>query len=375
MGVFSLTTCESLYQWGELINRLSSFSFSDKQIEEIGNKVMHSMEIVLLHLTSSDVIELSHFLSRTYFLYPEFASTVIIDHINDYEMFLSKNIKKAFEIFDFNFLSIICRINYWGKYKPSALQKKVTKELVRIFPEKEFAQYISCSIPRYWRSIYEIMWLIRSADQCKARRIANLIELLSLDEVTTELWPTTSKDLYLLIYSIALGDEGLAKKYVHSKTHLIRELQLPFVEISPEDTVSLLENGATIHLLKDCHYKTIIEAIESLEKYNSDIAKRIVESNTYEFKNAIDEISEIAVRDDSFLKMLRLLETHYSDLFHKILSKINIGSVSNIVKRIRGTEKGSRKHIAMLNRILMLLSQNAPESVSKQLLAIKAKKI
>lgn len=314
-----------LYSWGELVNRLT-ISFR-KDADTVFYEAFHS---TIDHLTgkasSRSIIGLSTFFSRVVHLSPEYVHAAVRKLIPIYRTTFKKNMDKAIEIFMSDFLGYICGMGWWSS-RSTVTQKQTALALVNALPEKEFANTISDSYPRDWRTINDIICLIAKYDQKKARNIVCQVDTQKLSDMAKDVWDEPH-DIVHLSSALAIGSSRIAKQFIEHNRDRIHVMFSPLVAMAPQCAVELFKRNVRIDLMTEHWWDCSYHALKALIKVDSQITSQILLQNIPVIAERINDIHAHYMWDRYCVDFVQLISNFNPAVFEQLLAMLDENKIS-----------------------------------------------
>lgn len=310
-----------LYAWGRLFNRLL-YSFSKKEYLSIGKLFELSIERLASKATISNIEGVTSFYCSIMHTNEEAVRSAIEKLIPLYDMYFKKDMYRAIELFDFDFLGYVCGLSLLGRYRASKAQKKSAQLIVSVIPEKEFAETISKCLPRDWHSVNPIMMLIGRYDTEKAKRIVNLIDMNSLGEKAKDSWES-SHEISELCDILYIGNYKVARRFIEDNMDKIHIMYSTFVMMSPKLAIKAFEKGIEVELVTEHWWEVSLFALKELLRIDSEKARGILTKNIPKFIEKINSITALEFNERYCLDFWLLVYKSAPEVIELITSSID----------------------------------------------------
>ena len=359
-----------LYDWGNLINRLCFNAEHDKK-ESIFSSLIPAIINVSQSVTANNVEVYFAFLTRLYYLNPKICSELLVKKINEFRSLLMTDFIKGYSVFDFEFLSSFCGLNYFKKITRTKEQKKISKKLIDILPVGQFAKYVENSKPRDWHGLYDILRLLIITNSVKIEEVVNNIDYNNLIKVTAKYWQKTDNGLHLLFAFIAYGSIERAKVFFDANKDKIEELDLPFIKFLPQESIELFSKGVKINLFEQGWVDETLLTIKSMEVCNKSLTEKILYSTMDQSISYVENISYLTFELDKALNLLEYLATNYTNVFYDLCSRINIEKFSNSATEFLNDSRTAEREIKRFRKFVDLIALQSSEDNVKLLRQVK----
>lgn len=329
-----------LYAWGRLYNRLL-YSFPKKEYLSIGKLFQLSVERLSNKATISNIEGLTSFFCFIIHTNEEAVRNAIEKLLPLYSLYLKKDMYKAIDMFDFDFLGYVCGLSLLGRYRASKAQKKSAQLIVSVIPEKELAETISNCLPRDWHSINPIMTLIGRYDLEKAKRIVNLIDMNSLAEKTKDSWEN-SHEISELCEILYIGDRKKSRRFIEDNMDKIHIMYSPLVMMSPRTAIQAFEKGVEIEMVTEHGWKVSLFALKDLLRIDSEKTKEILQQNVPKFIEKINSNTALEFNERYCLDFWLLINKCAPEILESIISAIDAEKIKSNWNKgaiYRGKEK------------------------------------
>ena len=316
-----------LYAWGKLFNRLL-YSLSKKEYLAIGKLLQLSIEGLSGKATISNIEGVTSFFCSIMHTNEEAVRSAIEKLIPLYGMYFKKDMYKAIELFDFDFLGYVCGLSLLGRYHASKAQKKSAQLVVSIIPEKEFAEAISKCLPRDWHSVNPIMRLIGRYDIKKAKRIVNLINMDSIAEIAKDSWGN-SHEISELCEILYIGNYKVARRFIEDNMNKIHIMYSTFVMMSPRLAIKAFEKGVEVELVTEHWWEVSLFALKELLRIDNEKAKGILKQNVPKFVEKINSITALEFNERYCLDFWLLINRIAPEILQLIIDGVDTEKIRN----------------------------------------------
>lgn len=371
--VFQFSECpiEKFYLWGYFFNRLM-FGIEDEESHDFSE----NLKPILLEKAKETNVENIYtfilFLSDLYFIDTEFISGIVSGTIDKLKLLFSKDIQKAVELLDIQFMMTFCGEGIFSKIKRTESQKRISKQIVQIIPVEKFSNYISNSSPKEWRRIFEIMRLIYYSDKRKAYKIVAAVDLTKNNFVRKAL-VKTDNDLHLLFTPMALCNSEKARTYLIENRNLIECFHLPFLPIAPDLAIELYNEGKSIILFENgWHWETlaILQTWTALDRIK---AERILNGEYRQFVDELENFSILDFNDEiSLLEIFNFMSENYETILNQIVSDADSKKIEKQKQNALHDFRIKKSIVRKINALLRLLANHASSKKREELLGIIA---
>lgn len=369
LSQISACSIEKLHLWGNFINRLT-FGYDIDECQ----KFSEQLKPILLEKTNETQVENIYnfilFLCDLYHIAPELISDILSGAIDKLRLLFLKNIQKAVDLLDVQFMMNFCGEELFSKIKRTESQKTISKKIVQIIPVKEFSNYISNSSPKKWRRIFEIMRLIYFTDKRKA---CNIITAVNLSENTyvKKALVKTDNDLHLLFTAMSLCDLDKTRSYLVENKDLIEVLHLPFIPIIPDLTMQLYNKGVPIYLFENGWHWETLATLQSLSSIDKEETEKILNEEYPQFIHELENFSIIDFESDGyFIDVFQYIAENYKQIFSKIVDGVNIEKIRKQKQGVLNDFRIKKSIVKKLNSLLGLLAANASGKKQEELMQI-----
>lgn len=347
------------YVWGKLCNRLVC-SLSKKEYLFIG-KCLETVIEKFTNMASFENLErLTSFYCSVIHTNEGAVRQSIEKIIPLYGAYFKKDMCKAIEIFDFDFLRYMCGLNLLGGCHASKEQKKSAQQFVSVIPEKEFANTISDSLPRDWHSINPIMTVIGRYDSEKAKRIVNLIDRKSLDERARDSW-RNAYEISELCEILYIGERKIAQKFIEDNTDKINVMYSFFIMVAPRIAIQVFESGVEVELVTEHWWGVSLFALKELLKIDNEKTKKILQQNIPKLVEKINSVTALDFNERYCLDFWLLISKCAPEILKTIIGLIDTQQVKNNWNRgtiYRGKEKQVENRRKQFWGIMMLSDES-----------------
>lgn len=329
-----------LYAWGRLFNRLL-YSFPKKEYLSIGKLFQLSIERLSNKAAISNIEGLTRFFCFIMHTNEEAVRNAIEKLIPLYSLYFKKDMYKAIELFDFDFLGYVCGLSLLGRHRASKAQKKSAQLIVSVIPEKEFAETISKCLPRDWHSVNPIMSLIGRYDIEKAKRIVNLIDMSSLAENAKDSWGN-SYEISELCEILYIGNYKVARRFIEDNMDKIHIMYSSFVMMSPRTAIKAFEKGVEVELVTEHWWEVSLFALKELLRIDNEKTREILQKNVPKFIEKINSITALEFNESYCLDFWLLIYKSAPEILESIISAIDAEKIKSNWNRgviYRGKEK------------------------------------
>lgn len=349
----------NLYAWGELVNRLTAFFPRGKEIT-FAKKLHSTIDKLVAKVNIANIGGLSEFFSSISHLSSGYVHNAINSIAPLYKTFFQNDMLHATEIFDLDFLTYICGMNFFGRNHPTTEQQQTARILVEVIPEREFANMMSTGYPRYWRRIYDIMWLINKYSEGKAKKIVSLVDIEKLTEKAKDTW-SQPDDIIYLCSTLAIGDSRIARHFIEYNSHRLQEIYSPLIMIAPKCTVELFKRGISVDLMTNHWWEYSYRAFQSLIRIDTLATKKILYKNLSRIAEYLNSISAYDIESGYCLKFVQKVHDFDLSIFLKLVEEIDMAKMrENWVKSYEGSFK--KKQIKKrFEKLLELLTKQVIE--------------
>lgn len=317
----------NLYVWGELCNRLLC-SLPKKEYMLVGEKLEPVIKSFANKASLANIEDLTHFFCSIIHVNEEGVRKAIENILPVYGMYFHKDMYKAIDLFDFQFLGYICGLNLLGRYRASKAQKKSAELIVSVIPEEEFAETISKCLPRDWHSVNPVMMLIGIYDIDKAKRIVDLIDLKKLAEKAKDSWEN-SFEISELCEILYIGNRKLARRFIEDNIDKIHIVYSSFVMIHPRIAIQAYENGVEVELSTEHWWEVSLFALKELLRIDGEKARGIIQQNVPKFIEKINSITALEFNDRYCLEFWTLIYKSAPESFESIVGAIDSKKVKS----------------------------------------------
>lgn len=318
-------TAPKLYSWGKLVERLA-IGFN-KYADVSAYEAFHaSLDTLVCKATSKNIIDLSNFFSQVVHLSPEYVHAAIRKLIPVYQTAFKTNMSGSLEIFLSDFLGYICGMGWWSS-RPTKTQKETALALVTAIPEEEFANTISNSYPRDWRTIFDIICLISKYDQKKARNTISKVDTQKLSDMAKDVWED-SDDILHLCCALANGSNRIARQFVERNQDRIHVMYSPLVAIAPQCAVELFERRIRIDIMSEHWWYYSYHALKELIKADSNVATQILAQSIPVIAERLNAIHAHYMEDRYCLAFIQLVFDFDPAAFDQLLEKLDESKIA-----------------------------------------------
>lgn len=359
-----------LYAWGNLINRLC-FNLDYDKRENIFQLLLPSIKKISQSITDNNVDDYFFFLTRLYYFNPKICSELFVEKINELRDLLITDFIKGYSIFDIEFLSSFCGLNYFNKITRTKEQREVSKKLISVLPVGQIAKYVEYSKPRDWQGLYDLLRLLIVSKSVKLKEVVNIIDYNILNKGTAKYWQKTDNRLHLLFAFIAYGNIEKARVFFNTNKDKIEELDLPFIKFLPQESIDLFSKGVKIILFEQGWCDETLLAIKSLELYSTNVTEKILYSTIEQSILWIEEISYLTFDSNSALKLLEYFSTDYTKFFSDLCQRINIEKLFISATRFINDSRTTEKEIKRFRKFIDLIASHSSESNVESLKRLK----
>ena len=317
----------NMYAWGQLLNRLTCF-FSKQEYVQFRETLTPVVVEIRSKTTVSSIADLSDFLCSIAHLAPSCVHETVRVLMPVYKDYFKNDMIHALDLFDFNFFLYICGISLLGGHRATKEERETAEALVAALPVAEFASAISNSLPRNWRSIFEIICLVRQYYKQKAKNIITLVDIDRLSDTAKDSWCDYAEIADICV-GLQTGDCKMARRFVEYNRDRIQIMYSPLAMIAPQCATSLFKDGVTVELMTGHWWKISFHALMELIKADGTAAKAILFSNITAIINRLNDSFAIDFDDDSCLTFLRLVRECDENIFEKIIATLNCETISD----------------------------------------------
>lgn len=311
----------NLYAWGELFNRLFC-SLPKKELLVIGKQLEFTIQRLTSKASLANIESLTSFLCSIVHINEEVVHKSIEELISIYGLYFQKDMYKAIDMFDFEFLGYICGLDLLGKHRISKLQSKSAQLIVSVIPEKEFAGTISRCFPRDWHSIHPIMVLVGRCDLGKARRIVDLIDMDSLNKIAKDSWDN-SHEISELCDILYIGERKVAQKFIENNMDKIPIMYSSFVMIAPRMAMQAFDRGIEIELVTEHWWDVSLFVLKKLLKIDHAKTSKIILQNVPKFIEKINSLTALEFNERHCLEFWLLINKSTPEIFESIINEID----------------------------------------------------
>ena len=362
---------QSLYSWGKLINRLVN-GFSQKDMAVISPRFEEAIGKILPGINSQNLDSMSSFLSSTAFLIPHRIPVVVERILPLYEQYFKSDISNAIYIFDFEFLLYVCGISLLGGHRATDEEKKTSRMLVSVIPDKEFGQMISNSEPRRWHQIYDMMILVGKYDKKKAKQIIDGVNLTSLSEIASDYWNTRDSDIIRLCIGLHIGNRKKAEQFVMANQRCIKRYSAYLACIAPACAIQSFHEGVPIDLASAKRWEIEYLALRELIKCDKQVADEILHSDLDNIIAQLNKLSSFDFQDEFCRIFLQQIQTENRSALMEILSRIDPNAILDKWPKDFSDKRPRGKYIERYRKFLdFLLENETPLEVTKALAEVR----
>lgn len=255
------------YAWGRMFNRGLAL-LRRKECIVYSDAIYELVKALISNATMHNVVEITSFLCSISFLIPVRLHKLIKKLVSLYEQCFSANIEGIKDILSYDFISIICGVDFWDNRKPLPEQENTAKAIINVIPDVKLANYISNSNMQEWISIRYILYFLYYFDFKKYSIVIKQLELSQLSNMTRYSWDRCY-EVSMIIETLATADVSIAKDYIVMNTERIEHLYPAMIIIDPDFAIKLnVEKGRKLDLTAGESWEDRMVALKALSKTN-----------------------------------------------------------------------------------------------------------
>lgn len=341
----------NLYSWGELVNRLTAFFPRGKKIA-FSDRLHSTIDKLVTKASSKSIGGLSNFFSSIVHLSPKYIHDAVRELAPVYKAFFTKDMIRATEVFDFDFLGYICGMSLLGGHRTTKEEQKTSLILVESIPEKEFAEAISTCYPRDWDRVYDIMCLIGKYQREKAQRIVSLVDTGKITEMAKDTW-NNPHDIVRICSALAIGDNKTARKFIEDNRSRIKTMYSPLIIIAPKCAIEMFSQGISVDLMTGHWWYYSYCALRELIRVDATATKEILCTNISVIAGQLNKVSTYDMEKSHCLKFIKLLHDFDLTIFDTLVQQIDILKLKDSWDK---SYRGSFKQVQVKERYEKLLA-------------------
>jgi hypothetical protein len=271
------------YVWGYILGRLVNaasedwlmqlkISIDSSSIEQLFLNVdINAQDISSLDVLAEGISSLNHSLGIKLI---ELAVPKIAEAIN-------KNIIKFNDITHILWFVLGFAPDFLRHDEPSKDQRIVALKLADAINVEAFAQFISNSSRREWKTYADFIKFLNEVMPEKANQIADLIDLDIVDNNSKNLWIDLPHELMYLIAILATGNEEHARSWINQHSSELENLYPQIVAIAPEAAINLLNQGYKLDLtlVDSVNWGLATLTIKRLSSVDKKLASNVLITN------------------------------------------------------------------------------------------------
>lgn len=345
-----------LYVWGKFFNRLFC-SLNQKESLVIGEQLQSLIEYFSTRATVINIHDLTSFFCSLIYTNEQSIRKAIEQIIPIYSDYFKKDMLKAIELFDFEFLEYVCGMDFFGLHRATAQQKETARLIVAAIPEKPMSIALSKCTPKDWHSIRPIMHIIEKNDPEKAKRIIRQVDLDQLSENAIMSW-RRCHEITELCDILSMGDISIAKYFIiMNKTHICI-LYSAFIIISPQTAIQMIKADCEIELITEHWWDLGLRALKRIKSIDEKAFNLLLQKCTPNLIQSINSITKLDLNERYCVDFLQYIKNNAPVYYNMIINKIdkdhikknwNNGTVYS--QRKKQAEERERRIITLLNYI------------------------
>ena len=359
---FSDSPIENLYEWARLLDRLA-YAYSEKERETFADLLKAPLSAKSQEVTIKSVGIFYYSMAEMFYLNKNLILELLTNNIDKFQILCTNKTEEAMDVFDFDLIDHVCGISHFSPHKPTKQQRDFSRKFVNALPVIEVANFISHSLPRNWRRIYDIGLLLHRENKKKYFKIVKAVDYDILNKTTSSLWRKTDGDLHLLFCFISYGDSASGQQLLVKNKDKIQELGLAFIENLPELTIELFENGVKLRLFENHWNDATFYALKNLHSFSAKKYKEILAAEVAQFAHRISEfcVLDFEKYEKTLYEIIAYVEETYPEVISDIVPLLDFSKMKEEKQRMLKDDRFDRRGKKHFSELINLLIEHSEE--------------
>lgn len=350
------------YSWGKLFNR--GLSLLEKKKWHYYKDLLQNLFVKITADASINNIEaITSFLCSVYFLNPSYIHLFMPSILSAYKDLFTKRTDRIISLIDFDFLTYLCGIDFWGERKPSEEQKKTAKMIIDEIPLTEFSTIISKSTIQEWDSIRFVLYLLYVFDKEKLDIVINHIDLDQLSEKTKNIWDH-GEEVTLIMSWLLESDINIAKEFLKINDRNINKFYPIMIAVDPQFAITAEKKGISIELLAKRDWNYSLMALCSLYKIDNDFTVYYLKNNSKYISDNYSNVCALDFVEKDSLEILKLIKRIDPCIYQDILSGIDKTKVLDKFDNCSGISNRKMRWVEQRKKVFFTMIGISTENIN-----------
>ena len=210
----------------------------------------------------------------------------------------------------------------FGRTRPSADQKKLSKQMTRSIRPRSVADGILTCRHGDWEPYSELLSWLRAIDPTTHRDIAQAIDWKAFEERVAPMWSKPQGGPWFLLYSLMVDRNGHpVRTWLATQAGRMTEISPMLAGCSPEAAISVVRNRGHISPVTSHNLRFQAWSLDRLATVDRELALSYMEANRIAIASLLTNLEGIDC--EHFPTLLRLLEKLDREFLRRLFANVD----------------------------------------------------